>query len=181
MRQCVAGLLALLVVGTASAEIYQCDENGRKVFSQQPCGEDAKVVRTDAERTVELKIRMSQTDISFLCGRAMRSWERSMDQQRNNRAGYNYRYYGSSEGNSDERRRAFILSAISNLERLATEDSDLYEIGNSLASRYYVNASPGSYNYDAELKRAKYKCETDLAGSLRRLEARRNNATANNR
>lgn len=175
MRQFVAGFLALLVAGAASAEIYQCEEGGRKVFSQQPCGDDAKVVRTDSERTVELSTLMPRPDISFLCGRAMRSWERSMDEQRNTRAANSYRYYDSSGGN-EERRRAFVLSAISNLGRLATEDPELYEIGNSLANRH-IRTRPGSYNYDAELKRARRECEVGLEDQLRRLEARRNNSS----
>ncbi|MBH1971049.1 DUF4124 domain-containing protein [Moraxellaceae bacterium AER2_44_116] len=43
MRFLVA-LLVMLSVFSAHAEIYTCEEAGRKVFSQLPCGKDAKTV-----------------------------------------------------------------------------------------------------------------------------------------
>lgn len=48
MRTSIAkAALLLLLAGApllAAAEIYQCEENGRKVFSQEPCGADARSV-----------------------------------------------------------------------------------------------------------------------------------------
>jgi hypothetical protein len=40
-------ILALLLAPAAMADVYTCqDDQGHKVFSQQPCGKDAKVVTT---------------------------------------------------------------------------------------------------------------------------------------
>lgn len=35
-------LAALLLFSTASAQIYQCEQDGAPVFSDRPCGEDAR-------------------------------------------------------------------------------------------------------------------------------------------
>ena len=40
----LGALLLLLSVFSVNAEIYTCEENGRKTFSQLPCGKDAKTV-----------------------------------------------------------------------------------------------------------------------------------------
>ena len=74
-----------------AGQIYQCEENGRKVFSQQPCGTDAKIVKSsNADRTVQMSVRMPTSDVNYLCALAMRSWEKRTADQRNSSAGGYY-------------------------------------------------------------------------------------------
>lgn len=172
IRSGLAVVLALVLGGAAVAgPIYQCEENGRKVFSQEPCGADAKVVQTNAERTVVMSLKMPQADINYLCSLAMRSWDRQAEEQRNRRAAYSYRSYGSSSGNSDERRRAFVLSHISNLEKLAVNDPELYDVAKSISNRYF-GGDPASYTYDAERARAQSNCVADVQRSIRNIHER---------
>ena len=44
MRSIPAFFLLLAFAAGAHAEVYVCDDNGHKSYSQQPCGQDAKVV-----------------------------------------------------------------------------------------------------------------------------------------
>lgn len=167
-----AGLpgLALMAVAMA-APIYQCEENGRKVFSQQPCGADAKVVRSaNAERTVALTADISSADISYLCSLSMRSWEKQSEDRRNSRSGYDR--YNSGSGNTEERRRAFVLSHIENLEKIAVDDPELYDIAKSISGRSFHGDS-GSYLYDAERAKAQRACVSDVHVSIGRLHERR--------
>lgn len=166
----LAAGLGVAVPGHAGA-IYQCEENGRKVFSQQPCGADAKVVKTDANRTVEMSAAMSGADIGYLCSLAMRSWERVAAEARNRRAANSYHYYGSSSGESEKRRRAFVLSHISNLERIAANDPELYDVAKSLSYRQF-SGDPDSYTYDAERARAEKDCVHDVQLAIERLQRR---------
>jgi hypothetical protein len=165
-------MLVLMLGGLASAaQIYQCEENGRKVFSQEPCGSDAKVVQTSGDRSVIMSVKMPPADINYLCSLSMRSWDRMADEQRNRRAANSYRYYGSSSGSSDERRRAFVLSHISNLEKLAVDDPELYDVAKSLSNRYF-SGDPSSYTYDAERARAQNNCVAEVQGAISRLRDR---------
>lgn len=171
-RGVLTGVLALLLGSVASAaQIYQCEQNGRKVFSQEPCGSDAKVVQTAGSRSVVMSVKMPAADINYLCSIAMRSWERMADEQRNQRAANSYRYYGSSSGNSDERRRAFVLSHISNLEKIAVDDPELYDAAKYLASRHY-SGDPSSYTYDAERARAQNNCVEEMERTISRIRDR---------
>lgn len=168
----LAAVLGLMLGGMASAApIYQCEENGRKVFSQEPCGSDAKVVQTAGERSVPMSVRMSAADINYLCSRAMRSWDRMADEQRNRRAASSYRYSSSGSSSSEERRRTFVLSHISNLETIAVDEPELYDVAKSLASRHF-SGDPSSYTYDAERARAQNSCIAEVRNAITRIRER---------
>lgn len=164
----VAGMLGLaLSAPIFAASIYQCEENGRKIFSQQPCGADAKVVRSaNADRVVALTPNISTADISYLCSLSMRAWEKQTEDRRNR----SDNYYGS--GDSEERRRTFVLSHIENLEMIAANDPELYDIAKSISSRSYAGDSE-SYLYDAERARAQKACVYDVNKSVEYLLERR--------
>lgn len=168
-----AGLAALglmLSMAASAGQIYQCEENGRKVFSQQPCGADAKVVKSEnGDRSVIMSASMPGSDINYLCSLAMRSWERQAEETRNRSASGYYSYSGS--GDRDERRHAFVLSHIENLEKIASDDSELYDIAKSIASRSFYG-NPSSYTYDAERAKAQKSCVSDVNSSITRLRER---------
>lgn len=166
----VAGGLGLAMVATASAgAIYQCEENGRKVFSQQPCGADAKEVHSvNADRVVVLTANTSAADIRYLCSLSMRAWEKQSEDRRNRSESY----YSSGSGSSEERRRAFVLSHIENLEKIAADDPELYDIAKSISSRSY-GGDPESYLYDAERAKAQKSCAYDVNRSIEYLLERR--------
>lgn len=164
------GMLGMAATAQAG-QIYQCEENGRKVFSQQPCGSDAKVVKSaNADRTVLMAVDMSLSDVNYLCALAMRSWEKRTADQRNSSAG-GY-YYGGSSRDAEGERQAFVLSHIENLETIAADDPELYEVAKSVSRRTFYGRS-GDYTYDAERARAEKDCRTDVNRSIDRLAERR--------
>ncbi|MDI1301840.1 MAG: DUF4124 domain-containing protein [bacterium] len=163
-----------LVTTAAAGSIYQCEENGRKVFSQQPCGADAKVVKTDTpERTVALTASISSADVGYLCSLSMRAWEKQSEERRNAGGSYynSYSNYRSGAANPEERRRAFVLSHIENLEKIAADDPELYEIAKSISGRGF-SGDPGSYLYDAERAKARKDCVNDVNASIGRMTQR---------
>jgi hypothetical protein len=42
MKKTLTAMTVLLLAASAHAQVFQCVENGRKVFSDKPCGQDAK-------------------------------------------------------------------------------------------------------------------------------------------
>lgn len=161
--------MAMAATGLSSANtIYQCEEDGRKVFSQQPCGANATEVKTNGARTVEMRTNMPGADIQYLCSLAMRSWEKQAIDQRNRGSSY----YSRSAQGPEERRQAFVLSHIRNLEKIAADDPELYDIARSISRRSYYGRS-GDYAYDAERARAEKACMEDVAGSIDRVMQRR--------
>lgn len=161
-------LLALCVFlpATAGAEIYQCEESGRKVFSQQPCGSNAKKVEAlGGERSVKVAVDMPGSDIRYLCSLAIRAWEKSaVDRRNQGRGGY--------ARDSEDRRRAFVLSHVSNLESVAVNDPELFDIIKRISQRSYYG-NPGDYAYDAERARAQQACAEDVVTSINKVNARR--------
>lgn len=170
IKVAVAGLCVGVLTGPVLAgQIYQCEEGGRKVFSQEPCGADAKLFKSsNGERTVRMSVHMSRADVSYLCALTMRSWEKKAADQRNNSVGY----YGGSSRNEEADRQAFVLSHIENLESIAADDPELYDVAKSLSRRTFYGR-PGDYTYDAERARAERECQRDVNASIDRLAARR--------
>ncbi len=173
MHFSVSVLLAAVLWAVAglsvASTIYQCEENGRKVFSQQPCGADATEIKTAGARTVDMRAGMPYADIQYLCSLAMRSWEKQAIDQRNRTSSY---YGRSSSGSSEERRQAFVLSHIRNLEKIAADDPELYDIAKSISRRSYYGRGD-DYAYDAERARAEKACVSDVGNSIDRVVQRR--------
>lgn len=166
----VLGVMCALATGAAVAgPIYSCDQDGHKVFSQEPCGANATVVQSETERSVTLSTDMSSGDISYLCSLAMRAWEMNADERRNMTSGY---YYRGGSYDRSERRSTFVFSHIENLEKVAVNDPELYDVAKSIASRSFSGNS-GSYLYGAERARAQSTCERDMRDSIDRVRTRR--------
>lgn len=70
------GLLLLVVAGMARAEIYVCEDNGKKTFSQQPCGSNAKAVELQSDRPrITLPDEFDARAAHDICKVIVRSWD----------------------------------------------------------------------------------------------------------
>lgn len=71
-----AGLLLLAVAGMARAEIFVCEDNGKKTFSQQPCGDNARAVELQSGRTrITLPDEFDGKAAYDICKVIVRSWD----------------------------------------------------------------------------------------------------------
>ena len=76
-------LLGLLAGLPAHAEIFVCEDGGRKTFSQQPCGKDAKAVALNNEVSrITLPRYLNANSAAKLCGVMAGAWEMVAADQR---------------------------------------------------------------------------------------------------
>ena len=169
LRVLLGVALSLAALPVFAGQIYSCDKDGHKVFSQDPCGANATVVKSESERTVTLTTDMSSSDVSYLCSLAMRSWEKTAEDRRNMTSGY---YYSGGSCDHGERRSTFVLSHIENLQKIAVDDPELYDIAKRISNRSF-SGNPGSYLYGAERAKAQSTCERDVRDSMDRVRSRR--------
>ncbi|HET8730895.1 MAG TPA: hypothetical protein VFM34_07290 [Moraxellaceae bacterium] len=194
MRVGALMILALLATGSARAEIYVCESEGKKTFSEQPCGHDAKVVAMNGERKIEMRIDMPAADISYLCNRSVSAWEQYANTQRSRSASNTYGDFNFANPQDDERRRNGVLALISNLSQIARSDPDLYTIARATVTRYagpataplnttmmnsryyhYVTltqAPPPASALHVDVAQERHSCESDLTKSLSDLHDR---------
>jgi len=79
-------LLLLGMAVTAHAEIYTCEENGQKTFSQLPCGKDAKTVTLqDGGRKITIDLNNLPQAADDLCGLARGAWDTALSASRVNK------------------------------------------------------------------------------------------------
>jgi hypothetical protein len=159
-------------------EVYTCQVDGHKVFSQQPCGGKVETVKTGDERSIRVALDMPQADIDYLCHIAMRAWDSAGD--RNSRSdSYSYHqgyYYTRSAGQSRPAIRGFILNHVSNLGALANEDSQLYHLVSRIADSYSVNSSGSNITpaeYEANRNELSAQCRTAFADTLSNMATSR--------
>ena len=194
MRVGALMVLAVLASGSARAEIYACEVDGKKTFSEQPCGHDAKVVSVTGERKVEMRVDMPAADINYLCSRSVAAWEQYVNTQRSRSASRTYGDYNVSNPQDDERRRNSVLALVSNLSQIASSDPDLYAIAKATVTRYTgpatapINTTMMGNNYyrfvtisqappsgaalHVDVAQERRSCEADLTKSLNDLHQR---------
>lgn len=72
----VAGLVLLCAAMDVHAEIYLCEDNGRKTYSQQPCGNNSKAVALEgAKGRITISDDFTAASATDLCKMMVRSWE----------------------------------------------------------------------------------------------------------
>ena len=112
-------LATLLATSTPSlAEIYMCEENGKKTFSQQPCGKNAQSVTVQKRQgTIVLPETVDMTSATNICEMMINSWEMASQMRRNRIDQYD----------AQNRVFGYVREHISNFEERSRVDSTLYE------------------------------------------------------
>lgn len=166
----VAGILVLgLAAASAHAEIYVCEQDGRKSFSEHPCGQSAREVQTViADDRIRMEVPMSEESLKQFCGVVVKAWEQARV-NRSNASVVNPRrryYHREGETYNSERIRAFVYSRVRNLPEIAAEYPGLYRRIESLVSRLSPSGDLSSYLYDSERARIRQECERELVEEL---------------
>ena len=85
MRIWISLWLLIFSVST-HAEIYTCEEDGKKIFSQIPCGKDAKTVSLQGDsRKITIDLTNIPKTADDLCGLARSAWDVALASNRVNK------------------------------------------------------------------------------------------------
>jgi hypothetical protein len=164
---------AMWVISSAAfaADVYVCEKNGRKEFSQLPCGDNAVILKTEGEpNSLKISMPMKPKEVAALCQLVIKAKDMAVKNQKNNyeraqrnynRHNYNYNYNNNSGGGRDTP-QAYVLSHIANLEQIAEKSPPLYQLIKGLASNVYYQGYEDSPIYEAERAAALTNCKDNL-------------------
>lgn len=85
MRVNIWVMVLVSVVGShvLAADVYVCEKNGRKEFSQLPCGENAVVLQTEGEpSSLKLSIPFKAKQITALCSLVIKAKDRAVQSRK---------------------------------------------------------------------------------------------------
>lgn len=163
-------------------EVYVCEKNGRKEFSQLPCGDKAVVLQTKGEpSSLKLSIPFKPKEITAVCQLVIKAKDRAAQQNKavNQTYAQNYRYqqryrnydddyedgyYNPSRKESDPQR--YFLNKIENLEMIAKKSPQAYQILKGLVHSVYYQGYEESPLYEAERAAALASCENNLSNQM---------------
>lgn len=159
MRATGMGLLLLVAAGVARAEIYVCEDNGKKTYSQQPCGSDAKAVELQSDRArITLPDEFDARAAHDICKVIMRSWDVA-GQMRRQRIPIDRAY---------PRVFSYLRESVSNFDEFSRTHPNIF----SAFQRASRQVTQGAYNLPdpqpGEREVAQREC---TAGVMRSLEA----------
>lgn len=158
-------MLAIVAITSPvlAGEVYVCEKNGHKEFSQLPCGDNAVVLKTKGDAAnIKISMPMKAKEITALCKLVITAKDKMAQSQktysRSNRYGrydYNYNNRNSSTNNP----QAYVLAHIANLEQIATSSPNLYELIKGMTDNVYYQGYEESPIYEAERAAALSNCE----------------------
>lgn len=177
--------LPFITTSVFAADVYVCEKNGRKEFSQLPCGDNAVILKTEGEpSSLKLTIPFKAKQITALCELVIKAKDRAVQSRKTVSApsysGYNYnsqayRYrqlqqqqarYDNQKSSSPE---AYVLGKIENLESIAKNSPPTYQILKNLTNSVYYQGYEESPIYQAERAAALTSCEENLSERMRYL------------
>lgn len=174
----VLALLAVSIIANSAlaADVYVCEKNGRKEFSQLPCGDNAVILKTEGDPTnLKISVPMKQKEVSALCKLVIKAKDRSVQPRKNypryNRGrSYNYDDNYDSGNTRANDPQAYVLSHIANLEQIAKQSPQLYEMIKGLTYNMYYHGYEESPIYEAERAAALTTCENNVSQRIEYMD-----------
>ena len=171
-------LLALCVIAKTAlaADVYVCEKNGRKEFSQLPCGDNAVILKSDGEPTnLKISVPMKQKEVSDLCKLVIKAKDRSVQPKKtysryNRSRSYNYDSSYDSGNTRTNDAQSYVLSHIANLEQVAKQSPRLYEMIKGLTYNMYYHGYEESPIYEAERAAALTSCENNVSQRIEYMD-----------
>jgi hypothetical protein len=177
-------LLPLVTTSVFAADVYVCEKNGRKEFSQLPCGDNAFVLQTEGEpSSLKLSIPFKPKQITALCKLVIKAKDRAVQSQkvpsRSSSYNYNRNYnYNSQAYRLQEQQRrydnnlrntpeAYVLGKIENLEAIAQNSPSSYQLLKELTRYISYNGYEESPMYESERIAAQSDCEDRINKRMR--------------
>lgn len=181
-------LISVVSGSVLAADVYVCEKNGRKEFSQLPCGDNAVVLQTESEpSSLKLSIPFKEKQITALCSLVIKAKDREAQSQKSvsssaystsrynryNSQAYRYQQMRQQQAYYDNKNRenptSYVLGKIENLELIAKNSPSVYNIIKSLTNNVYYQGYEESPIYQAERAAAQSNCEDYLSNRMRYL------------
>lgn len=180
-------LLPLVTTSVFAADVYVCEKNGRKEFSQLPCGDNAFVLQTEGEpSSLKLSIPFKPKQITALCKLVIKAKDRAVQSQKvpsrsssynyNRNYNYNSQAYRYQQMQEQQRRydnnlrntpEAYVLGKIENLEAIAQNSPSSYQLLKELTRYISYNGYEESPMYESERIAAQSDCEDRINKRMR--------------
>ena len=187
LRKWILLVLPLMTSSVFAADVYVCEKNGRKEFSQLPCGDNAVILQTEGEpSSLKLSIPFKPKQITALCKLVIKAKDKAVQEQKvpprssnynyNRNYNYNsqaYRYQQMQEqqrrydNNSHTSPEAYVLGKIENLEVIAQNSPSTYDFLKQLTRYVDYNGYEESPMYESERIVAVSKCEDRISERMR--------------
>lgn len=168
MKRFITLIMLLSTSSAWAANVYVCEKDGRKEFSQLPCGDNAVILKSDDEpNNIKLSIPIKDKEITPLCKLVIRAKDRAA-QGRKNPAQYSgYSKYNTTyhrqNNNSSENPQAYLLQRIENIEMIAQKSPSQYQMIKSLVYSVSYQGYEESPIYQAERAAALTQCENTVS------------------
>ena len=184
LRKWILLVLPLMTSSVFAADVYVCEKNGRKEFSQLPCGDNAVVLQTEGEpSSLKLSIPFKPKQITALCKLVIKAKDRAVQAQKapprsssyNYNRNYNYnsqayryqqmqeqqRHYDNNTRKSSP--ESYVLGKIENLELIAKNSPSTYQLLKELTHYVDYSGYEESPMYESERIVAVSKCENRIS------------------
>jgi hypothetical protein len=178
-------LLSSFTASAFAADVYVCEKNGRKEFSQLPCGDNAVILQTEGEpSSLKLTIPFKAKQITALCNLVIKAKDRAVQSRKTvsppsyssynyNSQAYRYRQLQQQQARYDNQKtnspESYVLGKIENLESIAKNSPSSYQILKNLTNSVYYQGYEESPIYQAERAAALTNCEDNLSERMRYL------------
>lgn len=158
------GLAVLVAAGGARAEIYVCEDNGKKSFSQQPCGANAKPVELQQQSgRITIPEQFDARVAADICKIVVRSWEVAAQMRRQNIA----------FDRANERVFGYLRERVVNFDEVVKRNPQVFTVFQQASQ----NVTRGAYSRPTirpgELEAAVDECTQTVTRDLDRLQQSR--------
>lgn len=152
----------LMLSASVHAEIYMCEEGGRKIFSQQPCGSDAKTMTVQAAGgSITLPEEFDEQAALDVCKMMVKSWEVAAQMRRQR----------ISIDNAEQRTFGFLRERITNFDEATRRSPELFSTMKTIAQRLTSDAYRNPDIQPGEREVAIQQCTQNTMYTLNRAKA----------
>lgn len=168
MRKMAMGLAWLAAAGAASAEIYVCEDNGKKTFSQQPCGADAKAVELQQQGgRITIPEQFDARVARDFCKMVVRSWDLAAQMRRQNIA----------FERANERVFGYLRDHVENFDAVVKRAPHVFTVFQQAAQNVTRGAYANPNIRPGEMDAAADQCTQAVVRDLDRLQPRQRSNT----
>lgn len=155
------GLAVLVAAGIARAEIYVCEDNGKKTFSQQPCGANAKPVELQQQAgRITIPEQFDARVAADICKIVVRSWEVAAQMRRQNIA----------FERANERVFGYLRERVVNFDEVVKRSPQVFTVFQQASQKVTLGAYERPNIRPGELEAAVDECTRMVTRDLERMQ-----------
>lgn len=159
MRRLAMGLALLGSTAAVQAEIYVCEDNGRKTYSQQPCGDNARpVTLQQSGPRITIPDQFSPRAAADICKIMLRSWEVAAQMRRQN----------IDMDRADKRVFEYLRESVTNFDAVVKRNPSLFTAFQQASRRVTMGAYANPNIQPGEREVASQQCTDAMVQAMER-------------